>query len=182
MKKCVACRSQIDRKTSLFVSTCEKNHLKKSANLLNVQPQPSSSNHASSNNNNHNNNHASGSLVGVGSGSTALGPGANVISNNTSSCNNSNVTGAAAAAAASSSAVAAPSNLCPNMDANLYSPHIGNAAEGGMTGDNINHANNTGLSAAYDHADGQLLNNGTKDYTVKKLEQQLQDIKEQVNH
>lgn len=157
MKKCVTCRSHIDRMSSLLVS-CSKNQIK-SSNLVSL-PSPPSNNSTPANNN---------AVFGAGAAtSSALGPGANVISNNTSTSNNSNVTAAGVA----------PSNLSPSMEANLLSSHSGSSPSTSVTGDNIQHANNTGLSGAYGQ---QFLNNGSKDYAVQKLQQQLQDIKEQVN-
>lgn len=196
MKKCVTCRytkflllpphiliwptsytnfrSHIDRMSSLLVS-CSKMKNQPVSNLISIPSLPSPPASCSSNNNNNNNNNNATAIVGAGPISSVLGPGVNVISNNTSNTNNSNVTGQ----------TGGPCNLSPSIEANLLSSHNTNTnssssivASGSIAGDNINHANNTGLSGAYGQT--QLLNNGAKDYTVQKLQQQLQDIKEQV--
>ncbi|XP_021964204.1 E3 ubiquitin-protein ligase mib1 isoform X3 [Folsomia candida] len=184
MKKCVTCRQHIDRMSSLLVSCGKNQQMKKPvSNLVSIPSPPAPNNNNNNHNSNNNNNNASINNAAVAAISSALGPGANVISNNTSNTNNSNVTG--------------PCNLSPSMEPNLLSSHtasshnitasnnanttsnIANNSSGStsVAGDNINHANNTGLSGAYGQT--QTLNNGAKDYTVQKLQQQLQDIKEQ---
>jgi len=113
------------------------------------------------------------------------------VSNSANNNNNNNNASAAAAAAAVSPAVAplnpnvntlsgtsgttAPSNLSPKIDANILT-----SLSRTTSPDNITHANNVGLAVG-SGGQGAILNNGTKDYTdVQKLQQQLQDIKDQV--
>jgi E3 ubiquitin-protein ligase mind-bomb len=67
------------------------------------------------------------------------------------------------------------------MEANLLSSHGGSApVSPPISPDNITHANTVAGQLSGTKGLGQLLNNGTTDFSdVQKLQQQLQDMKDQ---
>jgi hypothetical protein len=159
----------------------QSNTNNKPASNLVVLPTPTTSlvnTNASANNNagaNGSNNNAT--AVAVAAAAALVGTGCTPTPNTNNSNSNSN----AHANTPTSNTIVAPCNLSPSMEANLLISHGGSAAVTPPTSpDNITHANNTALSGQM--AAGHILNNGTKDYSdVQKLQQQLQDIKEQTH-
>lgn len=209
MKKCpnLSCRSTIDKMSSIFLSCTNTNTSsvgslpnvsgggasaapqKAASNLVVISPPPSILGAASvkGSNNNHNNNNNSNVTCGNNN---------NNNNNNINNNNNGNVSSnlSVANAASNLSPISVETNLLNTLTGNnnnncnnvpqISSPPLIPAES------NIALANNNAAAAGIPKAvpatkqiggTGQILNNGTKDYSdVQKLEQQLQDIKDQV--
>jgi len=178
MKKCVKCRATIEKMTTILISPSPGMNTgggcKPKSNLVLLSSPPSIpgasgcstvNNHKNnSNSNNNNNNHVAAAVA-----------------------NNSNNMGVVVNPNA---LTLGPSNISPSIEANLFSPHLGGGAlpvTPSVSPDNLTHATNAmivasgQLSLGPGAASGLFLNNGAKDYSdSEKLQQQLQDLKDQV--